>query len=142
MRSLLMTPLTLVLLLSGCPSDPGYSLVCEDVLGDGSRAHVACDHLVRAVVAEMDSDDEITEAAVRAFVGCAPGAFCGLRADIRPGQAPVSALIGVRTASGEASVWGVGDVAARPLSPAITLGYDPDEFIEGLASSVAASRAP
>ena len=133
--------LPVMLLLGGCPSDPG-SLVCEDVMGDGSRAETDCGAVVAAVVGELADGDEVTEAAVWAFVGCPPGAYCGLMDDPQPSPLPVSALIGVRTGDGDASMWVVTDVAAHPLEPSVTLGYDPNDFIDGLGRSAAASRAP
>jgi len=142
-RSLTRTALAaLVLSLGGCGSSRDYSVVCEDVLPDGSRADVNCDVLVEAVAAAMVDGEEVAEAAVWAFVGCPPGAHCGLIGDAPSSPAPVSALIGVRTEDGDASVWGVSDVAARPAVPTITLGYDPNDFIDGLVRSAAASRSP
>ncbi|MGI8999258.1 MAG: hypothetical protein ACR2GO_06080 [Candidatus Limnocylindria bacterium] len=132
----------LVLALGGCGSSRDYSLACEDVLPDGSQAEVDCDALVEAVAAGLVDGWEVTEAAVWAFVGCPPGAYCALIGSVPSSPAPVSALIGVRTADGDASVWGVSDVAAHSVVHTITLGYDPNDFIDGLARSAAASRSP
>jgi hypothetical protein len=142
MRSLRFFAIPLVLLLGGCPSDPGYSLVCEDVLADGSRADIDCGAIVEAVDVEMTAGEELTQAAVWAFVGCPPGAFCGLTPHAERTPLPTSALIGIRTADGDANMWTVNDVAAHPLSPIPSVGYDADDFIDGLARSAAASRTP
>ncbi len=140
MRSLRLIAIPLLLLLGGCPSDPGYSLVCEDVLADGSPADIDCGAIVEAVNVAMKDGEDLTQAAVWSFVGCPPGAFCGLTPDSDGAPLPVSALIGIRTADGDANMWTVTDVAARPLSPAPLVGYDANDFIDGLARSAAASR--
>ena len=131
----------LTVVLAGCSSDLGYDLVCEDVMGDGSDANVDCIAIVEAVRAEMEGGETVTQAAVWAYVGCPPGAYCALAAGPQPSP-PASALIGVRTSDDDTSVWVVSDVSAWQLSPSLTLGYHPDEFSDGLARSAAASRAP
>lgn len=130
----------LVLSVCGCVSSPEYPVVCEDVLPDGSRADVDCRALADGVAVTMGTE-AVIQAAVWAYVGCPPGAYCALLGEQQPKPLPVSALVGVRTENGDASVWGVSDVAARPLAPTLTLGYDPNDFIDGLANSVAASRS-
>ena len=119
-------------LLAGCSTGPGNDLVCYPAGADGPSPR-ECVAAAAAAVRALGAEREPVLVAVHGFRGCPPGAFCGFRTE--PGRVPLSALVGVRFADGTSVMGTVGDVSARPLAAELVMGYDPDDFIDGVARS-------